>query len=138
MRGLHLLIELARRTTDERRGVLGEASLARAETYAEIVAHEDAVERETSLTVMEPATLAAVSDWSRHAARKRSMLLERHADQDRVEAAARDALRTAFVDQKRLEKVHETVDREEKTTARKRAEVRASDLHASMRTLMPG
>jgi hypothetical protein len=138
MRGLHLLIELARRTTDERRGDLGQASQACASTYAEIVAHEDAFEREVSLGVSEPAILVASGAWSRHAARTRTILTERHIEQSQREQAARDALRSAFLDQKRLEKVHETVDQGERLSARKRAESRAADLHTSMRDLPPG
>ena len=55
MRGLHLLIELARREADERRSQLAEISFAKADTEAALVAHRDGIASEGRVAFDDPA-----------------------------------------------------------------------------------
>jgi hypothetical protein len=134
MRGLRLLVRLAQRKTDECRGSLVEASLAKADADAALVAHHNGIASEGRVAVYDPAMLATLGAWCRHAARAHAQLQARKNELDHSEAAARDALRSAFIDLKRLEMAQEAAVRRERTTAIRRVEIRADEPYASART----
>jgi len=106
-RGIHLLIQLAQRQMDERRVELQHAASACAESDAAIVDHEQRVANEARSAATDTATLITLGAWTRHASNVRSDLRARHAELRGDEAAARDHLRDAFVDLKRLELVQD-------------------------------
>ncbi len=119
-RGLHLLIELAKRTADEHRGSLGRISAAKAEAEAALAAHEQGLESESRIATDDPAVMATLSGWTSHTARARSDLRVRKIELDRTETAARDALRSAFMDLKRLEMARDTAARQDRMAALRR------------------
>jgi len=130
MRGLHLLIELARRETDERQGRLGQLCQATAEADAALTVHEQGVADESRIAANDPAVMATLGAWSVHVARMRRCLQQRHAELYQDEAAARDALRSSFVDLKRLEMARDNAAHEARIAAMRRAEQQAQELYA--------
>jgi len=134
MRGLHLLIELSRRTADERRGILGQASLAKADADAALALHEDGIANESRIAANDPAIMATLGAWSNHAVRERAILRARHAESERAEGDAREALRSAFIDLKRLEMARDTIVRQERVGAMRRADRQAEETYAFARS----
>ena len=134
MRGLHLLIELARREADERRSQLAEISFAKADTEAALVAHRDGIASEGRVAFDDPAILATLGPWCRHAVRARANLLARNRELARGETAARDALQSAFIDLKRLEIAQREAVRRGQVAAMRRAEIRADELYVTGRS----
>lgn len=132
-RGLHLLVELARRTADEHRGSLGQISLAKADAEAALAAHEQEAQSESRIATHDPAVMATLAGWFGHAVRTRSVLRTRNAELDQSESAARDALRSAYVDLKRLEMARDNAARQERTVALQRDENRAEEQYSSVR-----
>jgi hypothetical protein len=130
MRGLHLLIELAQRTTDERFAELARANRAKAEVEAALTAHEENLVVEGRFLAADPTMMAGFDAWSRRAVRTRSLLRSRETDLDRDESAARDALRSAFIDLKRLEIARDDEDRANRRAAARRADIQASEIYA--------
>jgi hypothetical protein len=136
VRGFNLLIELARRTTDEHRGNLGRIALAKADAEAALVAHAEAVANESRIVTDDPVAMLTLGAWSNHAARARIALTARQAELDRNESAARDALRSAFVDLKRLEMARDTAAQQDRIIAQRREDSRADELYASARAFV--
>ncbi len=134
MRGLHLLIELARRTADEQRGNLGQISIARTDAETALTLHEERIADEGRVAANDPAIMVTLGAWSNNAARLRAQLRARHAELDRSEVAARDALRMAFADLKRLEMARDSAARRQRTIANRRADNLADERYASART----
>ena len=134
MRGLHLLIELARRTTDEQRGNLGQICSAKTDAEMALALHEERIAAESRIATNDPAVMAALGAWSNNALRVRAQLRARQAELDRSEAAARDALRMAFADLKRLEMARDSAARQQRTIAMRRADNQADERYASART----
>lgn len=136
MNQLHLLLRLTRQTVDERQADLGNVCRLRQQAETALMAHESRVAEEARFALGSPDTMAAFAGWAAHAARRGAELKTRHAEIDRLETAARDALRDAAADAKRVELAHDTAQRQ----ARK-AEVRQADLLADeqqiLQRLMP-
>ena len=134
MRGFQLLIELAQRGTDECRGSLAHISLAKADAEAALLKHVQRVDNESRIASDDPAMMAALGAWSNHATRTRASLRTRQAELDRDESNARDALRSAFLDLKRLETARDTATRQERIAALRRADGEADEQFASARS----
>jgi hypothetical protein len=127
MRGLNLLVEMARRTIDERRASLGEISRTKAECDQALTDLITSQQNEIQIGTIDPAVLVTLDAWAQAMARRRAGLRQRNAELDQKEAAAREALRSAFLDMKRLEIVHDTVELRERTSDRRRADIQAQE-----------
>jgi hypothetical protein len=136
MRGFHLLVELAQRATDECRGSLADISLAKADADAALTRHEERIAGESRIAADDLALIGSLDAWSTHAAQTRAMLRKRKAELDRGESAARDALRAAFADLKRLETARDTATRLERIAALRRADGEAEEQYVSARSFV--
>jgi hypothetical protein len=135
MRGFHLLVELARRATDECQGSLAHISRAKADADAALTLHEERIARESRIATDDLAIIGSLDAWSNHTAQTRALLRKRQAELDRSESAARDALRSAFADLKRLETARDTATRLERIAALRRADGEAEEQYASARSV---
>jgi hypothetical protein len=126
MAAIELLIQLAQRTTDERSSDLGTIGRACAEADAALAAHEHGMAAEGSIADGDLEALAAFGQWAVHAARNGARLQDRRAELGRTEATAREALREAFAQTKRLE-----LAREAELADAQRSWLRAADTQAA-------
>lgn len=133
MRGLKLLAELARRETDERCATLNQIGTAKANADAAYARHEQKFSDESRIALDDPAMLVTRDAWSRHDERVGKALCARTADLARHEANAREALRTAFADMKRIESARDTSIMNEQTLAARRTELMATEAFAAAR-----
>jgi len=133
VRGLHLLIELARRTTDERRGSLGHIAIAKAIADAALAVHEETVAKESTIATNDSALMVTLREWSNHTSRARAALKARRAELVQDESIARDALQSAFVDLKRLEIARDSAARQQRIVASRSADNQADEQFAAMR-----
>jgi hypothetical protein len=131
MRGLPLLIELARRTTDERCSELGEAAQAKASADSALKKLEDGLAREAMAAANDPGVLAISTGWGGHAVRRQAMMQARINELARNEVAARDALNDAFVAMKRLEIAQDQAATINRLHATRRADAAADDRQAA-------
>ncbi len=127
MAAIELLIQLAQRTTDERSSDLGTIGRACAEADAALAAHENGVAAEGNLADHDLDALAAFGRWAVHAARNGATLQHRRAELDRTEANARDALREAFAQTKRLELARAAELRGAQRSWLRQADIRADE-----------
>lgn len=134
MRGLPLLIQLAQRATDEQCSELGRVAAEREAAEAARASHEAGMEREMELATTDPVAMMALASWRTHAARVRSGLAAQEAQTARREDDARDALRSAFVDLKRLEMAQDAAARAARMAAMRRADLRAEEQAGALRT----
>jgi len=133
MRGLDTLVELARRNADEHRAALARIGGAKANADAAQATHEEQQANEARVAVNDPAILATLDAWSRHDRRVGQALSARCAELGRREESARDELRSAYVDMKRLQIARDSARQRERAAASQRAEVRAAEAFASSR-----
>jgi hypothetical protein len=131
MRGLPLLIELARRNTDERRSDLGEAAQAKASADNALKSLEDGLAREAMAAANDPGVLAISTGWGGHAVRRQAMMQARINELARNEVAARDALNEAFIAMKRLEIAQDQAATVNRLNAARRADAAADDRQAA-------
>ena len=73
------------------------------------------------------ASVAAFSTWARQANRARGKLQQRFAELDRTETAARESLRDAISQVKRLQSVLESAESSMRQAATRRADIRADE-----------
>ncbi|MGD0432311.1 MAG: hypothetical protein ABSA58_14595 [Acetobacteraceae bacterium] len=130
MRGVSMLVRLAQQDLEERRSDLGCLNRAREDTETEIGAHDAAVTTEATIAMADPASLAMFSAWASQSARGRARLQDRFAELDAGASAARDSLRDAAAQVRRLEIVVETV-----SAKARRVSVRQADAKADEREL---
>jgi hypothetical protein len=133
MRGLAVLTKLARREADERQGELGRASRATADAEAALLSHSQAIANELGLVANDPTAAAAAGAWVHHARRMRDTLEAQRAEAARQEDTARDALRSAFADFKRLDIANDEAERQSRVVATRRASLRAEEAYALVR-----
>jgi flagellar protein FliJ len=131
MRGLPLLIKLARTDADQRRCELGRIAAARADARMALAAHDEATARETETAGAALEMRAAYGTWLRVAGRRRAELAEREAQMARTEEAARAALREAVIEMKKFEVVQRNVVAEADRDAARKEAARADELHAT-------
>lgn len=81
----------------------------------------------------DPVALMALASWQTHAARLRAGLTAREAEMARREEDARDALRIAFVDLKRLDMAQDSAARAARMAAARRADLRAEEQQGALR-----
>jgi hypothetical protein len=132
MRGLKLLIELAKRSTDECSAELGQAGRAAADASAQIAAHDRSVEVERQVPLDDPAIYATLGAWSRHVGTHRSELESQRSDLELIEMAARDKLRDALSDRKRLEHALDAEERAGRVAKLRRTDEQANEIFARM------
>jgi hypothetical protein len=132
MRGLKLLIELAKRSTDECSAELGQAGRAIADARAQIAAHNRTIEVEQEVALEDPAIYATLGAWSRHVGTHRSQLECQRSDLEQVETAARDKLREALSDRKRLEFAFDAEERADRVAKLRRTDEQANEIFARM------
>ncbi len=130
MRNISLLVRLAQHELEERRSDLGCISRARAETETEIGSHDAAVAKEANIAMADPATMAMFSAWASQSAQGRADLQRRFVELDRGASAAREGLRDAAAQAKRLELVVEKLG-----AGARRQSVRREDAKADEREL---
>jgi len=130
MRGVNLLVRLARHDLEERRSDLGCISQARDETEAAIDTHDETVVSETDIALADPTVIAAFGAWASHSARGRAKLQDRFQELDVSADAARENLRATAAQVRRLEIVLETA-----RVAARRLAVRRADNRADEREL---
>lgn len=134
MRGLPLLIQLAQRATDEQCSELGRVAAEREAAEAALTSHAAGMEREMEVAADDPVAMMALASWRTHAVRVRTGLAQHEAETARREDDARDALRSAFVDLKRLEMAKDAAARAARIAAMRRADLRAEEQAGALRT----
>lgn len=127
MRGLTTLVRLAQFEVDEQRSDLGRIVRARADAEAALGTHDAEAAREASISMADVRDFAAFSAWARHAARTRAKLQQRFAELDRTETAARESLRDAVAQMKRLQTVEDTAQAAARQIGVNRAQTRAEE-----------
>jgi len=134
MRSLDVLIQLAQREADMRRGLLAEAALAKTDADAALIDYDTYFAGEMRLGADDPVVMASAGAWAGHARRARIALDARRRGAERDESAARDDLRSAFIDLKRLEVARDHDIRRERKAARMQAAMRAEEAYLLSRT----
>jgi hypothetical protein len=127
VRGLPLLIKLARQGTDERRAELARIGAAVQEADAGLTTQQQRADQEAGFAAMRPDALAAYAAWARQDAQRRRVLEARRAQLARTEDAARDALREAFSKVKRLESALAIATEQARRDNARRAEKRTEE-----------
>lgn len=127
MARLALLIRLSRRDLDERRAELARSEQAVAQAERHLSSHDGQVMQEAALARESIDGMAAFGPWARRAAGQRHGLVNRIAEAQALEAAAREAMREAFAALKRLELADEAARRTAKRDAARRDERRAEE-----------
>jgi hypothetical protein len=133
MKGLHVLIKLARHTTTEHCAALGRAGADVDTATRALDTHEAAMGRELHLAASDPAVMAVSRQWAQHAARHRVALRARHQASVHREAEAREVLRMAFIDQKRFELAQQTRQHEQRRVMARHDDRRMQEAFAATR-----
>lgn len=127
LRGLPILIRLARQRADARRIALAEAERQTGLAIGALAAHDARDASEAALARREATQMAAWAGWARQSQRRRAGL-ERAVEQLRAdEEAVRAELREAFAETKRLEIAAETAARAMRLQEARKAERAAED-----------
>ncbi len=119
---LKLLIRLTRQTLEERQTELGSVVRVHADAESALADHTQRLQGEFAAAMADLQAQADFSAWAAHAARRGAALKARHDELGRVEAAARESLRTAFADTKRLELAQESAYRAARKEAARRTD----------------
>ena len=127
MRGVTTLIRLAQFEVDEQRSDLGRIVQARADAEAALDTHDATAEREANVPLSDARDLAAFSAWMRQATRARAKLKQRFSELDSTENAARESLRDAIAQVKRLQTVMETAQSAARRVGLHHAQTRADE-----------
>jgi hypothetical protein len=136
MRGVPTLIRLARQEVDERRSDLVRIAAARASAAEALDTHDAEAAREAAVSMTSALELAAFSAWARQATRARARLQQRFAELGRSEATARESLRDAIAQMKRLDIVLESAEAARREIATQRAGMRADERETARHTAM--
>lgn len=127
MRGLPILIRLARQRADERRAILAEAERQTLLAAEMLAGHEAHLRQETEWARGQAGEMASWSEWSRVAARRQRQLQQAMAVLQAQEEQIRDALREDFAEIKRLEIARDTAAEAVRRQAARHAERAAED-----------
>jgi hypothetical protein len=136
MRNVSLLVRLAQHELEERRSDLGMIAQARAETETELSQHDAAVANEAKIAMSDPATMAMFATWASQTARGRAQLQSRFVELDTGASAARDGLRDAAAQMKRLELVVEKIGANAKKQIVRQTETKADERELAHYTKM--
>jgi hypothetical protein len=128
VRGLPLLIALARTDADERRAELGRIMAVHRAAQDALAAHDRAAAEEARASAASPAARAAYAAWLRTNAARRLGLEEQRRAFDRTEHAAYEALRDSVAALKRLETAARTAATAARREGARRAAARADEL----------
>jgi len=120
---LNLLIRLTRQTLEERQTELGAVARVRADAESALADHTQRQQGEFAAAMADLQAQADFSAWAAHAARCGAALKTRRDELGRVEAAARESLRAAFADTKRLELAQDSAQREARKEAARRVDL---------------
>jgi hypothetical protein len=124
---LNLLIRLTRQTLEERQTELGAVARVRADAESALADHTRRLQGEFAAAMADLQAQADFSAWAAHAARRGAALKSRHDELGRVEAAARETLRAAFADTKRLELAQDSAQRVARKEAARRVDQRGDE-----------
>ena len=127
MRGLPLLIKLARTAADERRVELGRIMAAHQAARHALVVHDHAAAAEAEAAAASAAARVAYASWLRTDSVRRLGLEERRRAFDRTENAAHDVLRESVATLKRLETAERTAALAARRDGARRAAARADE-----------
>lgn len=127
MRGLSLLIRLARHDLEERRSDLGCIARAQMDTGTEIEALDEAVLCETDVVMTDPSTITVFGAWAAHSARGRSRLQAGFEELGASADTAREVVRDTVAQVRRLEIVLDTKRTEARRLLARRAENNADE-----------
>jgi hypothetical protein len=132
---LDLLIRLSRQTLEEKQTELETVARVRADAESALANHEEHVQGEFKAVMADLHSLADFSAWSSHAAQRGAALKTRHAELGRVEAAAREALHTAFADSKKLELAQEAAQKLARKEAARRTDLKGDEQQILRRSM---
>jgi prefoldin subunit 5 len=127
MKGVAQIIRLAQHELEERRSDLGSINRAQMETETAIGALDETVTRESGIAMADPAAIASFGAWAGQAAQGRSRLQSRFEELDASAHAARDSLREAAAQMRRLEIALDTERAKARRLSARRADVRADE-----------
>jgi hypothetical protein len=133
MRGVSLLIRLARHDLEERRSDLGCISRAQVDTESAIGTLDETVERESGIAMADPIGMEVFGAWAGQTARGRVQLQTRFEELDISANAARENLRDSAAQVRRLEIVMDTVRLKERRLSVRRADARADERELTRR-----
>jgi len=127
LQSLGSLVKLARRGVDERRAELSRIEQALAEAAQLVAGHDARAAAEMEAARQDLAAMTAYPAWSAQAMRQREQLELRCQQLETAGEAAREALREAFAELKRLELAQQAAERDARRAALCRAEKRVED-----------
>jgi hypothetical protein len=127
MRGVSLLLRLARHDLEERRSDLGCISRAQTETENAIETLDETMASESSIAMTDPAGLAVYGEWAGRTARGRTQLQNQSEELDLSASATRESLRDTAAQVRRLELVIDTARATERRLLLRRANARADE-----------
>ena len=127
MRGVSLLIRLAQHDLEERRSDLGCISRALTDTETAIGTHDETIATETSIAMTDPTAIAVFGAWASQSARGRARLQDRFEELDQSANAARESLRDAATQMRRLELMLDTVRAKARRLSVRQADARADE-----------
>ena len=127
MRGLPILIRLARQRADSHRTALAEAERNAGQAAEALAAHDALAATEAAHARGDAADMAAWTDWARQAQRRRRGLAQVLAQCRADEEVVRATLREAFAETKRLEIAADSAARAARLEAARRVERAAED-----------
>ncbi len=133
---LNLLIRLSRQTLEERQTELETVARVRADAGSALADHQERLQSEFKAVMADLHSLADFSAWSSHAARRGAALKTRHDELGRVEAAAREALHTAFADSKKLELAQEAAQKLARKEAARRSDQKDDEQQMLRRSMI--
>ena len=127
MKGLPILLRLAQRSSEERCAVLSQSQQERLSAEAELAAYDRAVAAEDAAASVQIAAMGDWSAWMTAAARRRQDLTTGLALLEAREAEAREAVREALADTRRLELALEQITQTERRMALRREQQAAEE-----------
>ncbi len=131
LRSLDRLLAIAEAAEDERRAELARLVQALAGAERELAAHEARMLREWEVGRCDPQSASGLDAWLRGAEAERRRLHARRAGLLRGEQAAREALRDAFAETKRLDVLAGSLRRALRKKAEQRGQALAEDAEAA-------
>ena len=122
-----ILLRLAQRSSEERCAVLSRSQQDRLNAEAELAAYDRAVAAEDATASVQIAAMGDWATWMTAAARRRQDLTTGLARLEAREAEAREAVREALADTRRLELALEQITQTERRMALRREQQAAEE-----------
>jgi hypothetical protein len=135
MRGISLLLRLARNELEQRRADLGLVLQAKSRTEADITALDAAKASEAGIAHADQSVLGEYAIWARQAARSRGQLRQRAAELESAAGVAREQARQSAIQARRFELALDTMRAGAKRIAAKKTDARADERELARRAL---